>query len=513
MSQLNSIRIQNLRSLTDTKTILLKPLTVLVGKNSVGKSTFARTFPLLRQSCEAPKRSPILWYGKFVDFGDFNTALNKKNQDDGITFTLNFTISYNEYFKIFGSGVLYSKFIKRNEKNNSEQEKSINITISINIINTRNNDDPQYTINIILNNDIIDIIFKPKNNSAIINLNNKIYDLNSDNIYIIEQKEIIPTLNLDLKKLFENEEIKSKYFKYLNYYITHDSFLFPILLQAELGISLEEKKYNDLTSNLQEYIFKINEFDKSIFNLEKYDIEVIKDIFIISKFEKIIDFCNKLLSSYFKEVRYLEPLRASAQRYYRKQDLAIDEVDSKGSNIAMYLEEHYQHEILKKIIKKHFNLEFITESSSGHITLNLLIDKKTREKVNLADLGVGYSQILPVILQLWSSAYNNKRGSQGCLVVEQPELHLHPAYQSKIADVTSDIISTLKENDRKYSFIYETHSPHLINRLGELIEEGALDKEDVQILIFDNEFDQTNIIHSNFNEEGILENWPFGFFL
>ncbi|HAV4863676.1 TPA: AAA family ATPase, partial [Acinetobacter baumannii] len=144
MSQLNSIRIQNLRSLTDTKTILLKPLTVLVGKNSVGKSTFARTFPLLRQSCEAPKRSPILWYGKFVDFGDFNTALNKKNQDDGITFTLNFTISYNEYFKIFGSGVLYSKFIKRNEKNNSEQEKSINITISINIINTRNNDDPQY---------------------------------------------------------------------------------------------------------------------------------------------------------------------------------------------------------------------------------------------------------------------------------------------------------------------------------------------------------------------------------
>ena len=66
MSQLNSIRIQNLRSLTDTTTIQLKPLTVLVGKNSVGKSTFARTFPLLRQTCEAQKKSPILWSIKKV---------------------------------------------------------------------------------------------------------------------------------------------------------------------------------------------------------------------------------------------------------------------------------------------------------------------------------------------------------------------------------------------------------------------------------------------------------------
>lgn len=159
MSQLNSIRIQNLRSLTDTTTIQLKPLTVLVGKNSVGKSTFARTFPLLRQTCEAQKKSPILWYGQFVDFGDFNTAINKRNTEDGITFTFNFSVSYNEYCKILGSGALISKILK---KQNIDSEEIISANISINLINSKNNDNPQYTIKTKLKNDNIDIIFQPK---------------------------------------------------------------------------------------------------------------------------------------------------------------------------------------------------------------------------------------------------------------------------------------------------------------------------------------------------------------
>lgn len=75
--RLDSIQLKNLRSLKDTGFIQLKPITVLVGKNSVGKSTFLRSFPLIRQSCERQKRAPILWYGKLVDFGDFKTALNR----------------------------------------------------------------------------------------------------------------------------------------------------------------------------------------------------------------------------------------------------------------------------------------------------------------------------------------------------------------------------------------------------------------------------------------------------
>jgi len=510
MSQLNSIRIQNLRSLTDTTTIQLKPLTVLVGKNSVGKSTFARTFPLLRQTCEAQKKSPILWYGQFVDFGDFNTAINKKNTEDGITFTFNFSVSYNEYCKILGSSALISKILKRQD---IEPEEIISAKISINLIDSRNNENPQYTIKTELKNDNIDIILQPKKNKIIVTINNIIYDLNNDDTYLVDQKEILPNIALNAKKLINNEKIKSKYFAHIDYYMEHDNFLFPLLIQNNLNITLEKSKYNDLTISLQEYILNSKDFNLTDYGISQEKINEIKDIYIISKLDKIINFFNKIICSYFKEVRYLEPLRASAQRYYRKQDLAIDEVDSKGSNIAMYLEEHHQHQILKKIIKKHFDLEFSTISSSGHISLNLVLDSKNNETINLADLGVGYSQLLPVILQLWSAAYNNKSQTQGCLVVEQPELHLHPAYQSKIADVTSDIISELKENERSYSFIYETHSPHFINRLGELIEIGELNKNDVQILIFDNNLHETIISEASFDDNGALINWPFGFFL
>ncbi|TCB76925.1 AAA family ATPase [Acinetobacter sp. ANC 4177] len=87
MSFIKSIKLKNLRSLKDTGDIEIKPITILVGKNSVGKSTFARTFPLIRQSCAEEKRAPILWYGKLVDFGDFKTSLNRSSVDKYIEFS------------------------------------------------------------------------------------------------------------------------------------------------------------------------------------------------------------------------------------------------------------------------------------------------------------------------------------------------------------------------------------------------------------------------------------------
>ena len=66
-----SIGVQNLRSLYNIDEIEIKPITVLLGKNSAGKSTFLRMFPLLKQSIEERTSEPILWYGDYVDFGDF----------------------------------------------------------------------------------------------------------------------------------------------------------------------------------------------------------------------------------------------------------------------------------------------------------------------------------------------------------------------------------------------------------------------------------------------------------
>lgn len=75
MVQIDELGISNLRRLKDLRPRLpISPITILLGKNSVGKSTFARIFPLFRQSAERRKRSPILWFGDLVDFGSIGQA-------------------------------------------------------------------------------------------------------------------------------------------------------------------------------------------------------------------------------------------------------------------------------------------------------------------------------------------------------------------------------------------------------------------------------------------------------
>lgn len=63
---MNNIRLINFRNIADSGEIELKPLTILVGKNGSGKSSFLRLFPLLQQSMEVTKRDPFLWYNKKV---------------------------------------------------------------------------------------------------------------------------------------------------------------------------------------------------------------------------------------------------------------------------------------------------------------------------------------------------------------------------------------------------------------------------------------------------------------
>ena len=74
---IDSVCIENLRSLKNTGFIKLKKLNVLLGSNSSGKSTFLRSFPLLSQSIKKSLRGPISWFDdSMVDFGNYETALN-----------------------------------------------------------------------------------------------------------------------------------------------------------------------------------------------------------------------------------------------------------------------------------------------------------------------------------------------------------------------------------------------------------------------------------------------------
>ncbi len=100
--------------------------------------------------------------------------------------------------------------------------------------------------------------------------------------------------------------------------------------------------------------------------------------------------------------------------------------------------------------------------------------KGSNDWVDLPDVGFGISQVLPVLVQCFYAPH------ESIILMEQPEIHLHPSAQSALADVMIDVINS-KENgtDRNIQLIVETHSEHFLRRLQRRIAENRVSEERV----------------------------------
>jgi hypothetical protein len=132
----------------------------------------------------------------------------------------------------------------------------------------------------------------------------------------------------------------------------------------------------------------------------------------------------------------------------------------------------------------------------------VLVDKRTKTTLTHRDVGIGISQVLPVLVMAY--------GSQGkLLAMEQPEIHLHPGLQAELADVFIESALGAGQN----TFILETHSEHLILRLMRRIREGKLSPDDVAVIFVDPQAQGSRFIELRIDEEGdFIDEWPGGFF-
>ncbi|MCK5041934.1 MAG: DUF3696 domain-containing protein [Sphingomonadales bacterium] len=118
---------------------------------------------------------------------------------------------------------------------------------------------------------------------------------------------------------------------------------------------------------------------------------------------------------------------------------------------------------------------------------------------NLKDVGYGASQMLPVISACLT--IQNR-----LLIVEQPEIHLHPKAQGVLADV---ICKTSKSKQ----VVVETHSPRFINKARIAIAEGDLSPEDVSIVYVSKNKNGSKVSHIKIDNNGeFVGQWPEGFF-
>ncbi len=122
---------------------------------------------------------------------------------------------------------------------------------------------------------------------------------------------------------------------------------------------------------------------------------------------------------------------------------------------------------------------------------------------SLHHVGVGVSQLLPVLVM----GLLAKPGD--ILLLEQPELHLHPKAQSQLADFFLSLI------DRDVQVIIETHSEHLVDRLRYHIaasDDDSPRNKDIRIYFAEKPQSVTTFTEVGVDEFGILESWPKGFF-
>ena len=250
------------------------------------------------------------------------------------------------------------------------------------------------------------------------------------------------------------------------------------------------------------------------------DIDSLYLLYVNSNLHSIIRHIDHFVMLNFRNIRYVAPLRASAERFYRFQDYNVNELDSEGKNLAMLLSSLSEENMLsfQAWTKENFDFEVFIKEEGMHYQIMINNDG---DHTNIHDMGFGFSQILPIMASLWYES-NNKSNQIGfgylrhrndrIIAIEQPELHLHPELQAKLAKVIAKLVFKMKNKGVSFKVIFETHSKTMINALGDLVEENPEYKEIINIVIFDKENEYTKVESVSFDEDGDLINWPVGFF-
>ncbi|QQU04753.1 AAA family ATPase [Myroides odoratus] len=236
------------------------------------------------------------------------------------------------------------------------------------------------------------------------------------------------------------------------------------------------------------------------------------------------------IENYFKRnLKYLGPLRDEPKAIYPLEGYTDStDVGFKGENTAAVLEIHknaYVNYIPSSEFEKKTENKLSKKDTLQNAVLDWLVylgvasNYKTSDKgklgheltvatdssnnfQDLTHVGVGVSQVLPIlVLSLLAN-------SDSTLIFEQPELHLHPKVQTRLADFFISL------NILNKQCIVETHSEYLINRLRYLvaISEGeSLSKNSILYFV-----EKENAISTykeiRINKYGVIKDWPVGFF-
>ena len=513
------LRVKNLRSITDSGPVAIKPITLLVGRNGSGKSTFLQLMPLLRQSAESRTRGPLLWFGNYIDFGSFLNAL-RTNCDQ------------REIVLEFSFDMLPDKRLIPVSDELAKIETVLLITLK-----SDTKDEKTYISDLVLtlNSDRIFIEIESSGIVSSLRINDTVFPPDTlgklhashtliPNLMPVNRKSAIRSYRSGLFHqyyFFASVPLREEFFSLFNEKsrVLFSKRVSDKTIRKFLG-TMRYAKENTFLKRLKQTRIGGKVFQDKVSHLDCLTSEVreIRNVHIGMLVPGFLMAWDQYMTGIINQINYIGPVRATAQRFYRTQELAVDRIDDKGQNLAEFLRSLTEGERarFKKWTEENLAFEVHARKRGEHIELKIT-EAGSKHDYNLADTGFGFSQVIPIAAQLWATIDRQKpRGWRAPILVsiEQPELHLHPSYQAKLADMMIAAVNEARRAKIDVRLIIETHSEAIVNRFGSLISAGKIGRDDVNVAIFEKMApdEGTEVRVASFDEDGCLLNWPFGFF-
>jgi len=453
--KVRAIKLENFMGFADTEWVELRPITLVYGWNSTGKSALIRALLLLRQSLQLEQKAaePLIFVSDHgVDLGSFWRMIRgrifydespvqakEKGAEDELTVRRQMVFG----FRCEANQEVLAQLSELRIEPRNDDEKYIDLSLSFQFNEQAATN--KVELSVVTLEAPFDLDGNKEGRKAILQaeylelgvwrgwyLSSHFFD-DSDLYYPSDEKAAKNPFNTSVV-WYTNLEFKAE-----------KGFLPSLYAKREAGTS-DRRKDQSLPSESNR-----GDSYQKIRKLFEHCCDSIKDFFSDEKF------------------RYLGPIRSAPRRTYLLSESSQHKWDASGQTAIRDFLSSYQEEgsveqdelnawlhalgIGEKLHVKRLKLH---EKQDGALTeaFQLGVEEGSGTMdVNMRDVGYGASQVLPILLQVLAPP------EDGLVIIEQPELHLHPEAQAVMADLF------INNTNKRTRFLIETHSEHIKLRL------------------------------------------------